>query len=565
MNPAARARAVVGALVALALARAVAAQLSPGPLATPHERLEGNARCLECHRQGKGVDPVLCLDCHRALADRVGARQGLHAGADYRACERCHSEHNGRDFELVRFPGGEAAFDHAATGWKLGGAHVRVRCRDCHRPERVAPAVGAREPGLDARRTFLGLPTACAACHADPHGGTLAASCAACHTEETWKGAPGFDHGKTRYPLDGAHARVACRDCHRPQDPGAKAIVFAQFAARALPRCADCHKDPHAGRLGADCSSCHSTASFRGANGPAQRFDHERTAYPLRGEHRKVGCEKCHTPGRELRVAGFERCETCHRDAHWGQLANVAGKAGCAACHGVDGFRPALFVAADHARGRFALSGAHRAVACVACHGEVAGERLPSPFRHPGAGVTRQYRFAAVGCRDCHADPHRGTLDRYVGEASCAGCHDEDDWRRVRFDHGKSRYPLAGRHATVACVECHPRAAGDEPRVFAGRPLDCAGCHRDRHAGQFAVAAATACERCHDVEGFAPARRFDHQRDARYALDGRHAAVPCAGCHPSATAGGETVVRYRPRPMDCEGCHGPATAKRGAA
>jgi hypothetical protein len=560
MSRARLARRLLAAWMLLAASAAVvSAQISPGPLSAPHASLEGNRNCLMCHEAGQGVAPRLCLDCHTALADRISAERGLHADPELQRCERCHSEHNGREFELVRFAGGERAFDHSGAGWRLEGKHARLACRDCHRADRVSPALAAREPGKDLARTFLGLATACDSCHRDPHGGTLRATCGECHGQETWKGAPGFDHARTRYPLDASHARVACLDCHRQSAPAPATLVFAQFQGRALPTCTDCHSDPHRGRLGADCASCHPAGSRFRAAVVGAGFDHERTAYPLRGRHRNLACATCHTAGRELRVPGFERCETCHADRHGGQLARVAGKPACADCHGVEGWAPARFGLEDHARSRLPIAGAHRAVPCVACHAEVRAAELPPPFRRAAGQRLIKFRFDGVACRDCHRDPHAGSLDRYAGADGCAACHGETDWRAVRFDHGKTRYPLAGRHAAAACVSCHPKSESDALR-FDGRPLDCAGCHRDPHAGQLERAGVTACERCHDVESFRPARGFDHARDSRYALDGRHAAVPCAGCHPAETIAGAAVVRYKPRPLDCDGCHGTARA-----
>lgn len=554
---------------ALALGAAgLAAQISPGPLSKPHAALEGSARCLSCHRTGRAVDPALCFACHKALGARVAAGRGLHAGRDFRSCERCHSEHNGREFRLVDFgAGGEAAFDHARAGWPLAGGHARLGCRQCHRADRVEPAVRAAEPDRDRARTFLGLPTACSACHADPHRGTLSAACADCHDETSWKRVR-FDHARTRYPLTGRHAPVACLACHRQADPAAKTLELGQFRGRALPACAECHRDPHAGRLGADCARCHSTAQF----GAVERagFDHERTAYPLSGRHRTVACADCHPPGRGLRVPGFERCETCHRDVHAGQLAATAGgRRACADCHDVAGFVPARYGPAEHAGARFPLAGAHRAVACPACHRPTPPAALPAPFARAGDTPVARFRFGDIRCRACHQDPHRGALDRYAGDAGCAACHSESSWREVRFDHSRSRYPLAGRHLAVPCASCHPRDAAGA-LVLTGRPLDCAGCHRDVHAGQLARASAAGpvedCARCHTVDGFRPATGFDHQHDSQFPLDGRHARVDCAKCHPTegAAAGGAPVVRYRPRPRDCAGCHGSAL-RSGAA
>jgi hypothetical protein len=554
---------------ALALgAAALGAQISPGPLSAPHSGLEGSTTCLSCHRAGQAVDPALCYACHKALGEQVAAGRGLHAGDDFRRCERCHSEHNGREFRLVDFgKGGEAGFDHARTGWRLEGKHAGLGCRQCHRADRVAAAVRAAEPQKDLARTYLGLPTACTACHADPHRGSLSTACTDCHDAASWKNVR-FDHARTRYPLTGRHAPVACLQCHRQADPAAKTLELGQFRNRALPACAECHRDPHAGRLGANCATCHSTADWRTV--ARTDFDHERTAYPLRGKHRAVACASCHPGGQGLRVPGFERCETCHRDAHAGQLARVAGRGACADCHTVDAFSPARYGPADHATARFALAGAHRAVPCPACHRPVAAALLPPPFQRGAAGPLTQYRFADTSCRSCHADPHRGALDRYAGPQGCSACHSEEAWRAVRFDHSKSRYPLAGRHLAVPCASCHPRDAAGA-LVLTGRPLDCAGCHRDVHAGQLARATAGGpvqdCARCHTVDGFRPATGFDHQRDSQFPLDGRHARVACERCHPAERVAGTEapVVRYRPRPRDCAGCHGPTGRPGGSS
>lgn len=543
------------------------AQISPGPLAAPHAALEGNRACLSCHRAGKGVDSALCLDCHRALGGRVRAGLGPHARADHQRCERCHSEHNGREFALVRWEVGERSFDHAESGWRLEGKHARAACRDCHRPERIAPALRATEPGIDLARTYLGLERACSTCHADPHQGSLApAACTDCHGQETWKGASGFDHARTRYPLVGAHAKTPCLDCHKQpgqaQAGAAASLLLAQFKDRPIPDCAACHADVHKGRLGADCATCHSTSTFRAAE--VRRVDHDRTAYPLRGRHRTVACERCHTPGRELRIPGFARCETCHADGHAGQLATVAaGKtvSACADCHDVAGFEPARFGPDEHARSRYPLEGAHLAVPCVACHREVAAASLPSGSRRPASGRTRQYRFAGTTCRDCHRDPHRGALDRFAGAQGCATCHDASSWRTVAIEHDQTRFPLVGKHAGVACAACHPRDGAGQ-LALVERPLDCAGCHRDVHAGQLAVAGATRCERCHDANAFRPAPGFVHARDSRYALDGKHETVACAACHPVERLGGENVVRFKPLPVACAGCHASAGRSR---
>lgn len=632
---------LVPALLAVGLASGLAAppaaaQLSPGALALPHAKLDGSRHCLECHRTGQGVDRGLCLKCHTALAARLASGQGLHARAGYERCERCHSEHNGASFQLVFWGGaGRAAFDHRDSGFALVGKHATLACERCHEAKRVSSAVRAREPELDPARTFFGLGTGCVDCHADPHRGQLApAPCTDCHSQTEWKPAAGFDHSRTRYALTGAHVKTPCLKCHRQEGGAAAAagdhsrpspagtapavLVLSQFRGAPLPACARCHEDVHRGKLGADCARCHDTASFRQVQ--TAGFDHDRTAYPLRGKHRLVACARCHPPGAGMRVARFDRCESCHVDPHLGQLVKAGGRDGCATCHRVEGFAPALYGPEQHAKSTFPLHDAHLAVPCVGCHravdravlagaGRSAASRIaPSGATLPNAASTAargahvvQYRFAATGCRDCHRDPHGGQLDRYAGSTGCPACHTEVTWRQVKFDHEKSSYPLRGKHRDVACSRCHPRTANAATTVArlsptgppAGSPTgsrgakgggatlptapaaamlrltglakDCAGCHRDPHVGQLVRGAAgTVCERCHVVESFTQLT-FDHQRDSIYALDGAHRGVPCAGCHPSAGEGAQRVVQYKPLPTTCEGCHrNDGRAKAGA-
>jgi hypothetical protein len=64
------------------------------------------------------------------------------------------------------------------------------------------------------------------------------------------------------------------------------------------------------------------------------------------------------------------------------------------------------------------------------------------------------------------------------------------------------------------------------------------------------------CERCHEVEAFRPASRFDHDRDTEFSLGNGHRRVPCVSCHPSEVdPDGRARARYRPTPTACRDCH----------
>ncbi len=204
----------------------------------------------------------------------------------------------------------------------------------------------------------------CASCHQDPHRGQMAPrACSECHGEDAWHPASGFDHDRTDFPLDGRHASVDCARCHATEtdDVGETWVRYSDTATA----CADCHQDPHRGRLGRDCAACHVTADWQKVD--RGRFNHDLTRFPLRGRHTRVDCAGCHR-GESFWVARFGVCADCHADVHAGQFRGRA----CSDCHDERGFTPSRFDLEDHARTRFPLEAAHRAVPCVSCHEQVA-------------------------------------------------------------------------------------------------------------------------------------------------------------------------------------------------
>jgi hypothetical protein len=176
--------------------------------------------CATCHpRGGFGlglVVPERCDTCHVTP----------HAGHLFqRECTQCHTI-TVRTFDDLR------AFDHSLrTRFELGGHRV-MACVTCH-----PPSFGARKPT-----------GACERCHADDsrHGDRFEKfgsppRCDTCHgvhpiatPSARWR--PNrFDHRATRFPLDRAHADLACRDCHRGSAPD----DFERFAKPKS--CKGCH------------------------------------------------------------------------------------------------------------------------------------------------------------------------------------------------------------------------------------------------------------------------------------------------------------------------------------
>ncbi|HEX5066480.1 MAG TPA: cytochrome c3 family protein [Myxococcota bacterium] len=196
-----------------------------------HERTDfplhgahASLRCESCHT-GRLEDalPKTCVGCHRD--------EDVHRGQEGTDCGRCHQE-TGWDRDLF--------FEHDLTAFPLLGLHAVVACEQCH----ASPA-------------FKDAETRCIACHAkdDAHAMRLGPDCALCHNPNGWR-VWRFDHDKqTRFPLGGAHAELACGECHRSPSPHGIAVGTT---------CASCHErdDRHHGEFGRDCSRCHGDSSW---------------------------------------------------------------------------------------------------------------------------------------------------------------------------------------------------------------------------------------------------------------------------------------------------------------
>jgi hypothetical protein len=456
------------------------AQFSPGPLSSAHEAIDRPTACLECHEPKRATTPVRCLVCHKPLGARIAAQRGYHGRDPGRSteCASCHPEHGGRGASLVRWPDGRERFDHDLTGYVLTGGHRTLECRSCHAPSLIRAADVRAAKDLKLQSTHLGLSARCADCHGDIHRGQFAAQlqkadCSLCHTTEGWAGVA-VDHAKTRFPLSGKHAVVACERCHFSENDAGRrvargtALSFVRFTPVPHQACIDCHADVHKGQYGADCARCHSTVGW--ASIAMGAFDHDKTRYPLRGRHRGVECAKCHKTGDFKKRIAFAQCTDCHQDRHAGQLAKSPSRGLCEACHSLEGFAPARFDAAEHQNTRFPLRGAHLAVACNACHKVTSADAPPGSVR---------FRLSSDACVDCHSDEHAGQFAKSAGGADCRRCHGESAWRIASFDHSKTRFPLDGAHAKAGCKACHLSTTIGNRRTVRYRPLDtaCKACH----------------------------------------------------------------------------------------
>lgn len=540
----------------LCFAIIASAQISPGPLSRPHQSLNGPTQCASCHKFG-GQAALKCLSCHTEIAKRLANHTGLHATYNIPAgssqeCARCHSEHNGEDFPLIKWD--TKTFNHKDAGYILEGKHAGLACNKCHNATHISPEErGTIKDNLN--RSYLGLSNACVTCHEDQHKGRLGQNCLQCHNYQDWKAikVEQFDHSKTRYPLTGLHAQVQCAKCHANGPEGKPQYVGIPFN-----QCSDCHNDPHHSSFAQGCSSCHSTAGWKkiSLQSISEKFDHSKTKYPLLGKHLAVGCEQCHANGDFKKPLAFAHCTDCHKpDPHKGQFEKRAGGIECSTCHTVQGWSPSTFTVKEHTTSAYPLEGGHARVQCAKCH-------IPR-------GKDTLFKIKFDRCTDCHTDQHAGQFAAAPYFNACDRCHTVEAYKPSTFSlnrHKQTRFVLTGGHIAVPCGECHKESALFQPKpavIYHWNSLDCTSCHADPHQGQFkermalkrADGSAAGCEACHTTKSWKELTGFDHSQ-TKFPLQGAHRVTACIECHkPPGLETKLSNVDFKAAPTQCEDCH----------
>jgi hypothetical protein len=567
----------------------LAGQISPGPLAAAHATLEGPTQCTTCHGSRRDAMTGQCAACHKDIGRLLDQGRGYHGSAEVKGtpCASCHPDHAGKGFEMVEWPdGGMKSFDHKRAGWALALKHAEATCADCHTDEFQVP--GVRD--LSVRTTgqgYTGLDTTCTSCHEDIHRGALKQNCTVCHDAGSWSVTPGFDHDTTAYALTARHADVKCDDCHldarlSPRSDG-KGHLIPVYKPVSFESCASCHTDPHSGGLGPKCADCHSTRGFQVID--KNRFDHDRTKYPLRGKHVTTACASCHkdfsTPA--LKTPKFATCVECHTDAHNGTATLAGRRVDCASCHSVNGFALSTYTTASHATTPYPLEGKHLTVKCAACHSRSTATTAAKTLGSARVVIRPKY----AQCTDCHADDHGGQRMASTNKGECAACHRVTGWTPSTFDsaaHAQTNLALDGRHQEIACVACHGLARAELPPMtgtatigkagfrFRITETECAACHTDPHRGRFSDGGSgvtpMGCPACHGMRAFRPSTT-DIAAHARFEfpLEGAHRATPCSACHDELTrpasaarstlvrgSGGFADLRFEAT-RECAACH----------
>src|SRR6476660_2926063 len=293
-------------------------------------------------------------------------------------------------------------------------------------------------------------------------------------------------------------------------------------------------RSPH-GTLSIPCENCHTSTGWRPIRAVPE-FDHNKTAYPLRGMHEKVRCAQCHVKPVFTNVG--KNCADCHADIHRRKFGSDGAQ-----CHSVLGWQVAIQQIKNH-QNRFPLFGAHAAVQCEDCH--------------KGAAVG-QYQGLSTACSSCHLKDFQKTTNPNHASANfpttCEACHTFDSWLNAKFDHNSTGFPLTFGHASVPCASCHIN--NNYNLQVAPTACGTSGCHlntwqqtnKPPHSTAGPAFALANCANCQTTKGWDSAN-FDHTFTG-FPLTNGHANVPCTSCH----INNNYNLQVAPTACGTSGCH----------
>jgi len=482
----------------------------------------------------------------------------------------------------------------------LGEKVSNEKCLDCHKEIKVRIE---NQRGYHYSDDIRGKQ--CVECHNDHHGRKF---------DIIRFDKESFDHNLAGYELLGAHKNQKCENCHQAQFIVDDEVRKKEFTYLGLgTSCLSCHEDYHQNTLSANCTDCHGYEKFD----PAEKFDHGRARFILKGKHLEIECVECHKMEerngkafQEFSGLQFTNCVACHEDVHKNQFGP-----NCSKCHTEQSFHVIKNLDVfNHDLTSFKLEGQHQYVDCKACHktnytdplkhnlcidchtdyhrGEFDKQGLKTDcaachnvnsfteftftidqhnqaaFPLKGAHMATpcfdchlkedrwKFREIGINCADCHEDIHQNYISpKYYPNADCRSCHSVNWWAEVSFDHRTTDFVLEGAHRNQSCRACHFRETQSREikQEFKNLSPDCSSCHMDNHFGQFEVDGATDCRKCHTFSNWI-ADKFDHTA-SRFTLDGEHKDVACEECHKSIESNGIKYVQYKFEDIRCEACH----------
>ena len=477
--------------------------------------------CTSCHTDLKFDEPKTapneCATCHL----------DVHLGNFSSNCANCHNNNSFSDVDGIAL--------HEQTSFPLTGAHLRLACQNCHTS--------------DLGGAFASMDSECASCHMDDYDAATSidhraqgfpTQCEACHTTASWGGAS-FDHALASggFELIGAHAPLACENCHTLPDLG---LLFQPADNND---CITCHQqdynNEHQGSgFPTTCLNCHGVDTWDGAT-----FDHTAASggFELVGAHAPLACENCHSMpdlGLLFQPADNNDCVTCHQQDYNNEHQGSGFPTTCLTCHNTNTWGNTTF---DHtaASGGFELIGAHAPLACENCH------------TMPDLGLLFQ-PADNNDCVTCHQQDYNNEHQGSGFPTTCLNCHSVNSWDNATFDHtaASGGFELLGAHAPLACENCHTMP--DLGLIF--QPADnndCITCHQQDYNNEHQGSGfPTTCLNCHSVNSWDNAT-FDHTAaSGGFELLGAHAPLACENCHSMPDLG----LIFQPADNnDCVTCH----------
>ncbi len=506
----------------------------------------------------------------------------VRAGIDEQSCATCHGD---------------------------GSNSLADACLSCHEP--IADQRTERT-GLHGRLDPLAF-AACGRCHAEHLGDDASLVTSASFARAGIASLDQYPAFHDRFDLRGAHATVACVDCHPHADAALPPVGEKRFL-RTENACADCHGDPHLERhgqsFGTGCQSCHTD----GHSFAMQTREWHRPWFPLDDPaHSALSCDSCHVPKSEFAVATLRNptrrsadrreCVDCHANPHDSNAATAAlatamsivDARDCALCHAPTRFDAVRFGIDEHTAIGVRLDGAHAAAmvrdgGCRSCHTKLDQKRINNAGR-PGV-VDREL----AQCGSCHDNPHDQSHSEAGasqslpgGSRTCSACHDTHAFGPATVttaDHHQFGLALSGNHTVLPCSACHSSDAQARRRTVSGSdsgPVamksesQCEACHASPHrafdphgtVASGTVAAEAPCVSCHQTDHMSfryPEAQMSPKQHAvvGFPLTTPHDTVDCATCHVGLSsaqannpARNATFDKRFPgrEPHACESCH----------
>ncbi|NQU88624.1 MAG: hypothetical protein HQ541_23010 [Mariniphaga sp.] len=355
------------------------------------------ADCSNCHTSASRLEfeplGINCIDCHRQNFFETTEPNHQQAGFSEN-CFECHDV-NAHEWS-------SKGFIHSF--FLLNKGHKIDDCAVCHGNNILEP-----------------ISNECYSCHLDDYNEAtnpqhddiiFSTSCEQCHTiDPDWQPARFETHDQFYFPVYSGSHRGEWNNCNECHTNPLSYFVFD---------CTNCHEvskmdQEHRDESGYSsdnnaCFACHPQGNKEGA------FNHNNTAFPLKGAHTSTGCLECHSEG----YGGTSTlCNSCHSNEYIQANDPKHSEAGisteCEICHNENSWKPSDF---NHNETGFELEGGHSGRQCSECHqGTTVG--------------------ALTECYSCHQQNYEEAENHLTlgYPLECTVCHSVTTWEESEFDH----------------------------------------------------------------------------------------------------------------------------------